>query len=75
MHLTQKSVKRIVFHMAIDSDNGQLLKAKIDQMEQSLAALKALRSKNLSLPDSVVRAIDEAIADSERKLADLKRVN
>ncbi|HVI08874.1 MAG TPA: hypothetical protein VND65_11345 [Candidatus Binatia bacterium] len=45
---------------------------KITEMEQVLEGLRRLRDGHIAFPDSVVRAIDEAITETETRLALLK---
>jgi len=60
--------------MPMSFHDWAVIEAKIAEMEQAIAGLRELRKNCPSLPDSSVRAIDEAIAKSEALAVHLKGV-
>ncbi len=57
--------------MAMSPEDWEIIRAKLAQMEQTVEALKKLRL--LTFPDSVVRAIDSALARLEEEISRLKK--
>lgn len=58
--------------MPMNSQDWQTIKAKIAEMEQVIEALRKLRDSDVAFPDSVLRAIDDAIRESEKRVRELK---
>jgi len=61
-----------IYHMAMSSEDWQTINAKIREMEQTVEALKKLRTGTLFLPDSVLRVIDDAVVETTRRIAAIK---
>jgi hypothetical protein len=58
--------------MPMNSKDGRAINARLVEAEQTIEALKKLRDGHITFPESVLRAIDSAILESEKRLAPLK---
>ncbi len=59
--------------MPISSEEWTVIKARITEMEQVVRALRKLLTGTTALPDSVLNALDNAIAKNEKLIEQLKQ--
>jgi hypothetical protein len=59
--------------MPMNSEEWNIIKARIEEMEQIVRALRKLRAGTTALPDSVLNALDSTISENENLIGQLKQ--